>query len=183
MLPLPGASSTGFGLRRPGLHAFHSVAPITQRDERERLADVRVIALVDALERVRAAAVEELPEAGSGPGGQGFGPRATESPPHFACDELEAAIAFFEEMGYVCFKEALTEAQLAHINDFCDRTQETDPKAWGIKRDREGYHVNQGLIYSQPWLDNPELDQYAVNHRSFKTIVEASMGSDIDMTL
>ena len=36
MLPLPGASSTGFGLRCSGLHAFHSVAPITQRDERER---------------------------------------------------------------------------------------------------------------------------------------------------
>ena len=65
---------------------------------------------------------------------------------------------------------------MAHLNDFCDRTQATDPKAWGIKRDREGYHINQGLIFSQPWLDNPELDQYAVNHRSFQTIVEASMG-------
>ena len=65
---------------------------------------------------------------------------------------------------------------MAHLNEFCDRTQEQDPKAWGIKRDREGYHINQGLIYSQPWLDNPELDQYAVNHRSFRPFVEAAMG-------
>ena len=76
----------------------------------------------------------------------------------------------------VCLLGALDEEEVAHLNDFCDRTQETDPKAWGIKRDREGYHINQGLIFSQPWLDNPELDQYAVNHRSFRTIVEAAMG-------
>ena len=76
----------------------------------------------------------------------------------------------------VCLLGALDEEEVAHLNEFCDRTQETDPKAWGIKRDREGYHINQGLIYSQPWLDNPELDQYAVNHRSFKEIVEAAMG-------
>ena len=75
-----------------------------------------------------------------------------------------------------CLLGALDEEEVAHLNEFCDRTQETDPKAWGIKRDREGYHINQGLIYSQPWLDNPELDQYAVNHRSFQTIVEAAMG-------
>ena len=75
-----------------------------------------------------------------------------------------------------CLLGALDEEEVAHLNEFCNRTQEADPKAWGIKRDREGYHINQGLIYSQPWLDNPELDQYAVNHRSFQKIVEAAMG-------
>ena len=32
------------------------------------------------------------------------------------------------------------------------------------------------MIYSQPWLDNAELDQYAVNHPSFNHIVEGVMG-------
>ena len=122
--------------------------------------------------QLAAAAVEELPEAGSGPGGQGFGPRATESPPHFACDELEAAIAFFEEMGYVCFKEALTEAQLAHINDFCDRTQRDDPVGWQIPTDGSPW---TGARYSQPLLDTEELD-YCVKLDSIFPFVTAIFG-------
>ena len=48
-----------------------------------------------------AAEESELPPVGSGPGGQGFGPRAKAQPPHFACDDLAGAMAFFEKEGYV----------------------------------------------------------------------------------
>jgi len=39
---------------------------------------------------------------------------------------------------YCCILDALSPSEVAHLNEFCDRTQETDPKAWGIKRNREG---------------------------------------------
>ena len=40
--------------------------------------------------------------------------------------------------------------QVAHLNQFCDRTQAADPMIWGIRKDRQGYHINQGLICAPP---------------------------------
>jgi hypothetical protein len=95
---------------------------------------------------------------------------------YFTMDQQEEALEFFRGNGYTCIVGALSPREVSHLNEFCDRTQASDPKAWGIKRNREGYHTNQGLIFSQPWLDHPELDQYAVNHPSFKSVVESCLG-------
>jgi len=67
---------------------------------------------------------------------------------------------------------ALSAVELEHLNSFCDRTQREQPELWGLKRTREGYIQNQGMIYSQPWLDWPELDQYAVGHPSTQLVAE-----------
>lgn len=46
-----------------------------------------------------AAAAQEFPEAGTGPGGQGFGPRSRTQPPHFACADIAGAKEFFDREG------------------------------------------------------------------------------------
>ena len=105
------------------------------------------------------AEAEQWPEKnGEGPGGQGMGPRADAQPPHFGCADVEAALEFFKAMGYVVFKEALSPAQLEHINDFCDRTQRDDFVGWGIPTDGKPW---TGARYSQPFLDHDELDYCA----------------------
>ena len=43
----------------------------------------------------------ELPQPGSGPGDQGFGPRETTQPPAFSTDQLTEALAFFQAEGRV----------------------------------------------------------------------------------
>jgi ectoine hydroxylase-related dioxygenase (phytanoyl-CoA dioxygenase family) len=98
------------------------------------------------------------PEAGSGPGGQGFGPRAATQPPHFAPSDVDSAVKFFDREGYVVFKDALTKEQLAHLNGFCDRTQAEDPVAWEIPTDGRPW---TGARYSQPFLDTDEIDYCA----------------------
>ena len=107
-----------------------------------------------------ASAVEEeqLPIVGSGPGGQGFGPRSATQPPHFECSDIAGALEFFQREGFVVFKDALSEAQLVHINDFCDRTQRDDPVGWEIPTDGRPW---TGARYSQPFLDTDELDYCA----------------------
>ena len=99
----------------------------------------------------------EIPTPGTGPGGQGFGPRATDQPPHFTCSDLAGALAFFKEQGYVIFADALSPGQLTHINNFCDRTQRDDPEGWQIPVDGSSW---TGARYSQPLLDTDELDCY-----------------------
>ena len=83
-----------------------------------------------------------------------------------------------QENGYACVLDALSAPELEHLNSFCDRTQLEQPELWGLKRTREGYHLNQGLIYSQPWLDWPELDQYAVSHPSTQLVSELVGGAE-----
>ena len=109
---------------------------------------------------------------GSGPGGQGFGPRSTVQPPHFACDDLAGAMAFFEKEGYVVFKDALSQEQLVHINDFCDRTQASDPVGWEIPTDGRPW---TGARYSQPFLDTDEID-YCVQLETIFPFVTACFG-------
>ena len=109
---------------------------------------------------------------------QGFGRLSTEPPPMFdPGDELEAAAAFFSEHGYVVLAEALSAAEVRFLNAFCDRTQEERPLAWGLSEKRKPHHRNQGLIYSQPLLDHPELDPYTRHARSFP-LVAALMGGE-----
>ena len=102
---------------------------------------------------------------------QGFGRvRAEPSPAFDPARDIDAACAHFERHGFVVLAECLDAAELHHLNDFCDRTQHELPQAWGLTEKRKPHHRTQGLIYSQPLLDHPELDPYPRHPRSFPVV-------------
>jgi ectoine hydroxylase-related dioxygenase (phytanoyl-CoA dioxygenase family) len=115
----------------------------------------------------------------AGRAAQGFGRVRGEGAPHFDPGaELEAACDFFARQGYVVLADCLTPAELSHLNAFCDRTQAERPDAWGLTASRKPHHRNQGLIFSQPLLDYPELDPYTRHPRSFPVVARLMGGED-----
>jgi hypothetical protein len=107
---------------------------------------------------------------------QGFGRVSRISPPAFdPATETDAAVAFFSDHGFVVLSNCLDAGELAHLNAFCDRTQDERPESWGLSEKRKPHHRNQGLIFSQPLLDYPELDPYT-RHRSSFPVVAALLG-------
>ena len=102
---------------------------------------------------------------------QGFGRVTADSPPTFdPGNAIDAANSFFTTHGYVVLSECLDQAELDHLNEFYDRTQDERPRAWGLRNDRKPHHQQQGLIFSQPLLDYPELDPYTQHRRSFPVV-------------
>ena len=102
---------------------------------------------------------------------QGFGRVTTDSPPVFdPGSAIEAASSFFTANGYVVLSACLDQVELDQLNEFYDRTQEERPHAWGLRNDRKPHHQQQGLIFSQPLLDYPELDPYTQHRRSFPVV-------------
>jgi len=102
---------------------------------------------------------------------QGFGRVTTDSPPVFdPGSAIEAASSFFTANGYVVLSACLDPVEIDHLNEFYDRTQEERPHAWGLRNDRKPHHQQQGLIFSQPLLDYPELDPYTQHRRSFPVV-------------
>jgi hypothetical protein len=110
---------------------------------------------------------------------QGFG-RVDRSPvPAFdPAGEVDAAYDFFERHGYVVLSDCLDAAELAFLNAFCERTQEERPDAWGLGERRRPHHTNQGLIFSQPLLDHPELDPFTRPRRSYPVVARLLGGED-----
>lgn len=92
--------------------------------------------------------------------------------------DIDAACAFFERHGYVVLADCLDPGELHHLNEFCDRTQAERPQAWGLGEARKPHHRNQGLIFSQPLLDYPELDPYTRHRRSFPVVARLMGGED-----
>jgi ectoine hydroxylase-related dioxygenase (phytanoyl-CoA dioxygenase family) len=110
---------------------------------------------------------------------QGFGRVAPEPARMFdPARDIDAAATFFEANGFVVLSTCLDAAELAHLNAFCDRTQAERPAAWGLSERRKPHHRNQGLIYSQPLLDWPELDPYTRHPRSFPLVARLMGGED-----
>jgi hypothetical protein len=110
---------------------------------------------------------------------QGFGRVSRETVMAFDPGrDVEAAGAFFERHGFVVLARCLDEAELRHLNTFCDRTQAERPGAWGLAVRRKPHHRNQGLIYSQPLLDHPELDRYTRHPRSFPVVARVMGGEE-----
>jgi hypothetical protein len=110
---------------------------------------------------------------------QGFGRVSREIAPAFDPEgDIDAAYAFFERHGYVVLSNCLDAAELAHLNEFCERSQAERPDAWGLSDKRKPHHRNQGLIYSQPLLDYPELDPYTRHPRSFPVVARLLGGED-----
>lgn len=109
---------------------------------------------------------------------QGFGRVSRESPPAFEPRrDVAGASAFFAEHGYVVLAGCLSSDELLHLNGFFTRTQAERPEAWGLAGRRKPHHRNQGLIYSQPLLDYPELDGYT-RHPSSYPVVCAILGGE-----
>ena len=109
---------------------------------------------------------------------QGFGRRAATQPPKFTPHQTAEIVEFFHREGYVVVLGALSSAEVAHLNDFYVRTQSTHARAWGLGDVRQGYHKNQGLIYSQPLLDHPELDVYTQHPGNYPVVCELLGGAD-----
>jgi len=110
---------------------------------------------------------------------QGFGRVSREPEPAFDPDrDLEAVCAFFETNGYVVLAGCLDAKELEHLNGFYDRTQAERPHVWGLTEKRKPHHRNQGLIYSQPLLDYPELDHYTRHPKSYPVVSRLLGGED-----
>src|SRR3569832_2232119 len=98
---------------------------------------------------------------------QGFGRVSRVPAPAFdPANDIDAACAFFDANGFVILSGCLDAKELAQLNGFFDRTQDEWPLRWGLSEKRKPHHRNQGLIYSQPLLDYPELDRYTRHPRS-----------------
>ena len=110
---------------------------------------------------------------------QGFGRIATDAPPTFSPrSAIDSANSFFTTNGYVVLNDCLARTEIDHLNEFYDRTQEGRPHAWGIGQDRKPHHHQQGLIFSQPLLDYPELDPYTQHHSSFPVVARILGGEE-----
>ena len=110
---------------------------------------------------------------------QGFGRIATERQPLFDPEEdSDVAYKFFEDNGFVVLGACLTNNEITHLNEFCNRTQSQHPARWGLTEKRKPHHRNQGLIFSQPLLDYPELDKYTQHPRSFPMVSRILGGED-----
>jgi len=110
---------------------------------------------------------------------QGFGRVSQEGVTAFdPVREIDAACAFFERHGFVVLAGCLDASELRQLNEFCDRTQAERPEAWGLTDKRKPHHRNQGLIYSQPLLDHPELDPYTRHRRSFPVVARLLGGEE-----
>lgn len=110
---------------------------------------------------------------------QGFGRIADRQPAQFdPLSQGDAACDFFADNGFVVLSGCLTSDELTHLNEFCERTQRERPGAWGLGERRKGYHLNQGLIFSQPLLDYPELDPYTQHPMSFPIVARLLGGED-----
>lgn len=109
---------------------------------------------------------------------QGFGRVSGNPPPAFdPANELLEACTYFEHYGFVVLKDCLTQNELEHLNEFFDRTQLDVPEKWGLDK-RKPHHREQGLIFSQPVLDYPELDHYICHPGSYPVICHLMGGED-----
>jgi ectoine hydroxylase-related dioxygenase (phytanoyl-CoA dioxygenase family) len=109
---------------------------------------------------------------------QGFGRVSEEVPPAFAPEAVEQAYAYFAEHGFVVLADALNAQELEFLNRFCDRTQVERPESWGLGARRKPHHRNQGLIFSQPLLDYPELDPFTRHPSSFPVVARILGGRE-----
>lgn len=110
---------------------------------------------------------------------QGFGRVATEHPPTIdPIDALAEAYSYFESNGFVVLDACLSDRELSHLNEFCGRTQVERPERWGLGERRKPHHRGQGLIFSQPLLDYPELDRYTQHPRSYPLVSRILGGED-----
>jgi hypothetical protein len=104
---------------------------------------------------------------------QGFGKVAKSPAPVFdPITRTREATTYFETNGFVVLSPCLSPTELKELNNFYDRSQAQKPDAWGLGERRKPHHREQGLIFSQPLLDHPELDVYTQHPVSFPIVCE-----------
>jgi len=109
---------------------------------------------------------------------QGFGRISKQRPPSFdPQSEHDAACSYFADNGFVVLNDCLNASDLDFLNQFYSHTQLTEPGAWGLGERRKPHHRNQGLIFSQPLLDHPELDAFTRHPGSFG-VVSSLLGGE-----
>lgn len=110
---------------------------------------------------------------------QGFGRITSEVAPAFdTVKDADAAYRFFADNGFLVLSGCLDRAEITHLNEFYERTQAERPAAWGLGDKRKPHHRGQGLIFSQPLLDYPELDCYTQHPRSYPMVSRILGGED-----
>ena len=109
---------------------------------------------------------------------QGFGEITSVHPPVLDPEDIDAAYSHFEETGFVVLDACLSSAEIKHLNAFFDKTQTERPESWGLTSKRKPHHRNQGLLYSQPLLDYPELDPFTRHPRSSPVVARILGGED-----
>ncbi len=111
---------------------------------------------------------------------QGFGRISTKGAQQFDADsQAEQACDFFAQHGYVTLTNCLDPAEIKQLNAFFDRTQRERPQSWGMSTDkRKPHHRDQGLIFSQPLLDYPELDKFTQHPGSYAIAAKLLGGLD-----
>ena len=109
---------------------------------------------------------------------QGFGRVARQNPPQFAGADVERIHEFFAENGFAVIGNCLSREELEHLNEFFERTQRERPEAWGLGGKRRVYHRSQGLMFSQPLLDYPELDAYTQHPGAYPAVCRLLGGVD-----
>ena len=109
---------------------------------------------------------------------QGFGRITKDQPPEYdPKTELKNACEYFTDNGFTVLKNCLSNSEIKHLNEFFDRTQIDHPESWGLGKHREKQHLNQGIIFSLPLLDYPELDLY-IQHPSSYPVVSNLLGGE-----
>jgi ectoine hydroxylase-related dioxygenase (phytanoyl-CoA dioxygenase family) len=109
---------------------------------------------------------------------QGFGRVSIAPAPLFdPIRQPDAAVEYFETNGFVVLSPCLSDEEVLDLNQFFDRTQVEKAAEWGLGEKRKPHHRNQGLIFSQPLLDHPELDPYT-QHPATYPIVSRLLGGE-----
>lgn len=110
---------------------------------------------------------------------QGFGRVSSSPAPLFdPIGQSDAAVEYFETNGFVVLSPSLSNDEVLELNEFFDRTQVEKAAEWGLGEKRKPHHRNQGLIFSQPLLDHPELDQYTQHPTSYPIVSRLLGGED-----
>ena len=113
---------------------------------------------------------------------QGFGRISVSGSQQFNTEneaEAELAYQFFVLNGFVVLRNCLNQSEITELNTFFDRTQHERPEAWGASADkRKPHHRDQGLIFSQPLLDYPELDKFTQHPGSYPMAARILGGLD-----
>ena len=87
--------------------------------------------------------------------------------------ERAQSLEFFESYGFVAIGEALGRSDIAHLNAWCDRTQQSNRAQWGVAE----RGATAEWLYHQPLLDYPELDRY-VRHEGYYSLVTEMLGGE-----
>jgi hypothetical protein len=96
-----------------------------------------------------------------------FDARSASGPDRSACMD------FFNVHGFAILSDALTADELAHLNEWYERSQRTHPDHWGTSRGRASE-----WLYHQPLLEFDELDVYVRHPRHYGLVAELLGGEE-----